>query len=208
MRKALNENPKVQIGLILGLLAIGAIFLMMRGGGGGSESATPSASTTTPAGAATTTPGTTSGAPAPAAGAAPAATTPAQPVATPTSELTPGKGLPAPVFAAYKTDDVVALLVVRRGGIDDNLVRQSVATLRGEPGVKVFLVDSRNVAKYAQITASLGVDRAPALVVLRPESLSHGVPQGEVLYAFRSTESIHQAVVDARYAGPERTYDP
>ncbi|MDX6632602.1 MAG: hypothetical protein QOG26_607, partial [Solirubrobacterales bacterium] len=40
------------------------------------------------------------------------------------------------------------------------------------------------------------------------QRLSNGVPQAEVKYGFRSARSIAQAVRDAAYSGPERSYDP
>jgi hypothetical protein len=197
MRKAINENPMVQIALVGALLLIAALFLLMRSGGGdsgspaGGQAANP-ASATAPTGAPASSPAPTGSAPSPAA---------------PASQLAPGPGLPRKVLASYRSGDVVVLLVVRQGGIDDALVRAAVQRLRSEPGVAVFVTDSRHIAGYAAITQGVSVDRTPALVVVKPRS-GGGAPQATVSYGFRSAHSIAQTVRDALYKGPERSYDP
>lgn len=203
MRRALNENPVVQIALIGVLLMVGAFFLLMRGGGGEADSTPAPSASTDPTAGATAAPAT------PATPSAPAASgTSAAPPATPMAELTAGPGLPRKVLASYRANDVVALLVVRRGGVDDELVRDSVQALRGARGVSVFVTESRHIARYARITQGAAVDRTPALVVVRPQNLTDGPPQAIVRYGFRSSRSVVQAVRDAVYKGPERSYDP
>jgi hypothetical protein len=190
MRKALNENPMVQMAVIAVLALVGGFFLLkMMSGGGSSEPAPAPASTP----ASVTTAVTPTSAPA------------GQPI--PLGPLVPGSGLPRRVLASYAKDDVVVVLIVRNGGIDDNLVRASVGSLR-TPGVSVFVAHSRDIAKYAQITRGVGVDRVPALVVVRPRSLNDGSPVASVSYGFRSVASVHQAVRNALYDGPQRAYDP
>jgi hypothetical protein len=192
MRKAINENPVVQIALVGALLLIAALFLLMRSGGGdsgspaGGQAANPAAAVTTSAPASSLTP----------TGAA-----------APTSQLAPGPGLPKKVLASYRSGDVVVLLVVRQGGIDDAPVRAAVERLRSEPGVAVFVTDSRHIADYAAITQGVAVDRTPALVVVKPRS-GGGTPEATVSYGFRSVHSVDQTVRDALYKGPERSYDP
>ncbi|MDX6651668.1 MAG: hypothetical protein QOJ38_449 [Solirubrobacterales bacterium] len=201
MRKALNENPAVQIALIGVLLAVGALFLMMRGGGGSAKPpSAPAAQAPAPASAGAS----ASGATATTAAPAPVSTS----VTAPSSGFEAGPGLPRRVLASYRADDVVVVLVTRDGGIDDELVRGSAASLRSTPGVSLFVTDSRHVARYSSITQGVAVDRTPALIVIKPQRLSNGVPQAEVKYGFRSARSIAQAVRDAAYSGPERSYDP
>jgi hypothetical protein len=202
MRRAINENPMVQIGLIGVLLAIAALFLLMRGGG--AEPAPPpgeSAATAAPV-----TGSTAAATPAGAAAAQPAAT--ATGIGTATADFSAGPGLPRDVLASYRSNDVVVLLVVRRGAIDDELVRGSVEALRRVGGVSVFVTESRHIARYARITQGVAVDRTPALLVIRPQNLTDGVPQASVEYGLRSPRSVVQAVRDAAYDGPERSYDP
>ena len=102
--------------------------------------------------------------------------------------LVPGRGLPKPVVTAWKRGDTVVLLVVRQGGIDDRLVRNSVRSLssdRGSGGVSVFVTRANHVARYSRITQGVGVSQAPALVVVRPKRVSGSVPEAQVDYGFR-----------------------
>ena len=52
------------------------------------------------------------------------------------------------------------------------------------------------------------MQQVPALVVMRPRGLSDGVPQASVDYGFQTAQSVVQAVVDARYKGPEDDLPP
>ena len=66
----------------------------------------------------------------------------------------PTPPLPAPVAAAYDAGKTVVLLVVHDGGIDDRLVAAASARrLRRVPGVAVFVVPAKQIARYAAITA-------------------------------------------------------
>jgi hypothetical protein len=209
MRKALNDNPMVQIAVVGVLVLFVGLFLMMTMG---KKSPSDSASTAAPttAGAApaggTTTPVVV---PDTGATAAPSATAGATPSVSANSgtvapeALIPGPGLPAPVINAWKSGDAVALLIVRSGGIDDRLVRGSVQSLSGESGVAVFVARAENVARYSRITQGVGVDRAPALVIVRPRRNSGSVPEAQVSYGFRNSTGVVQAVHNALYSGPD-----
>jgi hypothetical protein len=211
MREALNSNPRVQIGVIGVLVAVVGLFFMMNTKGGSSSSSS-TASSATPGAASSATPGTTSpvtvspdgssSTPAPTSGSVGGVALPSsgQPV-TPGS-LIPGPGLPRPVVKAYKSGDAIALLIVRGGAIDDGMVRGSVERLSRE-GVAVFVARAKDVARYSRITQGAGVDRAPALVVVRPPKESGAVPQATVSYGFRNSASVVQAVHDALYSGPD-----
>jgi len=193
MREKLNENPLAQVALIGLLLAVGVVMLMSMSGGG-AESASESAS------APETTVVVSSG-----------------PAITPAGE-TPetGGGVPPPpapappqdVTAAYNSGQTVVLLIVREGGIDDRLVRDDSAALASMSGVALFVVPARNVSRYAAITEGVGVNRVPALVVVRPKPLSHGTPTASVSYGYQDTQSVIQDVVDARYKGGTLSYHP
>jgi hypothetical protein len=218
MRKALNDNPMVQIG-ILGILALVVGFLLITQMGGGSSTST---STTTPASvapdtsvaptdsSATATTPSTSTAPSTSAStatpdASSSATAPVAPAATPA--LAPGKfvagpGLPSPVVNAYKADKVVVLLVVRHGGIDDDAVKASVERMSGLPDIALFMTNAGHVSRYSRIASGVNLDRVPALIVLRPDNLTHGTPTAMVSYGFRGPESVAQAIADALYKGP------
>jgi len=209
MRKSLNDNPVVAV-IVVGVLGLGVALLLLSGLGSSSSSSSTSATTTTssvPAapGAATTTPTTPAAAPAgsvtpsvPSAAAAPSV------AATPVGAFVAGPGLPAPVVSAYARGEVVALLIVKRNGIDDHAVRTGFAHLRGMAGVASFETLAKDVARYARITEGVDLDRVPALVVMRPRSVTHGgTPRATVTYGFNGPEQIVQAVRDSLYHGPE-----
>jgi hypothetical protein len=206
MREQLNSNPVVQISVIGVLVVIVGLFFMMN-----MKKKSDSAATSTTATTAAATAGAVPGATTPDASgaAAGAAAAPALPSAPPTTgtvtpeALVPGPGLPKDFINAWKGGDAVALLIVRGGGIDDRLVRQSVRSLSGDTGVSVFVARAGNVARYSRITQGVGVDRAPALVVVRPRKESGSVPQAQVSYGFRDSNGVVQAVHDALYGGPD-----
>lgn len=203
MREKLNSNPTAQVALI-GILVLGAGFLLLtQMGGGGSESeetpVTTEASTTAPATAeAAAATASTTGT------AAPIADIPAAAAST-----IPTPPLPAPVLRAYRSSKTVVLLVVRGGGIDDPFVARSVHSLAPLGDVDVFVTRAKRIARYAAITLGVDVERVPALIVLRPRRLSRGTLQATtVSYGYQSPQSVVQAVLDASYNGPEPTYHP
>jgi hypothetical protein len=211
MRKAINENRTVQLAVLGGLLLIVGLFLVMRMGkkeeapppttspvAGSSVSAgTPSPSTAGASTATGSTAGTTAAAP-----ATTGATVTASPTTVSPDALVPGPGLPRPVISAWNHGDAVVLLIAKGGATDDRLVRSSVEAL-SEPGVAVFVADAGRIARYSRITQGVGVDRVPALVVVRPKRLSGGTPQATVSYGFRDSQSVVQAVDDALYSGKD-----
>ena len=86
--------------------------------------------------------------------------------------------------------------------------RDDVDRLSGSRGVATFVVPAGEIARYASITQGVDVNRVPALVVVRPKSLDHGMPTASVEYGYQSPESVEQAVVDAGYKGPTLNYHP
>jgi len=205
MREQLNNNPVVQLTVIGVLVVIVGLFFMLNMK---KKSDSPTTSTTAAASAGAV-PGATTPDATGAAATAVAAAAPSLPIAPPTTgtvtpeALVPGPGLPKDLIDAWKGGDAVALLIVRGGGIDDRLVRQSVSSLSGDAGVSVFVARAGNVARYSRITQGVGVDRAPALVVVRPRKESGSVPEAQVSYGFRDSNGVVQAVHDALYGGPD-----
>src|SRR5688500_4727016 len=109
MRKAINENPMVQIGLIavLGVLGV-VVFMASRCGAPPAEEAAPAESTASADPAAPADPA----AAAPADAAVPVTPAAPAPEAVPgepagTTPFEAGKGLPADVVGAYESGDVV-----------------------------------------------------------------------------------------------------
>ena len=212
MRDAINNNPKVQIAVIGVLVLVVGLFLMMGMKKGNTGTSSTSASPATAA------PGVAAGGTVPPAGTVPptggtisgsagsALASPAPPVTAETvspDALIPGPGLPKPVVKAWHHGDTIVLLIVKEGGVDDQLVRRSVESLSRESGTSVFVAPATRIARYSRITQGVGVDRVPALVVIRPRKESGSVPKAQVSYGFRDSQSVVQAVHDARYSGQD-----
>ena len=218
MRDAINNNPVVQICLVAVLLVIAGVMLAPQllhkkdsGATGGAATTTSSAQLTTPTGSVNVT-AEVSGTPS-VPGASAATGAPATDVAPSTgtvdpSTLVPGPGLPRPVVTAWHRGDTIVLLIVREGGVDDRLVRQSVEAL-SDPGTAVFVTRANGIARYSRITRGVGVSQVPALVIVRPRRLSGSVPQAQLSYGFRNSQAVVQAVHDALYSGKDNLpYSP
>jgi hypothetical protein len=207
MRQAINENRSVQLALVGVLVLAAGLFFLMKGSGSGSSTSTAAtAPAPTATGAVSTDP--TSGTPVTDTSATSSGVSGASAAAVP-ANLVPGPGLPKGLLPAYKRGDAIVLLVRRAGGIDDNLVHRSVALLRAEPGARVYVTKAKQIARYAWLTQGVDVTELPAIVVLRPDNLTHGTPTAAVSYGFRGPNSVVQAVRDQLYRGPtNRPYHP
>jgi hypothetical protein len=217
MRDAINNNPVVQVCLIAVLLVVAGVMLAPQllhkknSAAPGATTTTTSAQLTTPSGSVNVT-AEVSGTPG-IAGASGVTAAPSTGVAPSTgtvdpSALLPGPGLPRPVVRAWRHGDAIVLLVVREGGVDDRLVRQSVDAL-SDPGTAVFVTRANRIARYSRITQGVGVSQVPALVIVRPRRLSGSVPQAQVSYGFRNSQAVVQAVHDALYSGKDNLpYSP
>ncbi|MGH2937985.1 MAG: hypothetical protein ACRDPE_07690 [Solirubrobacterales bacterium] len=203
MREKLNENPKVQIAVIgVLLLAVGLFALTKMGGGGESESTetvTSSATVTTPEGTASvvatvTVPTGTEAA--------------ATPVSLASAPEVPASPLPPKVTAAFDAGHTVVLLVVKRGGIDDARTVAASLPVGFSRGVSLFIVPVRWAARYASITQGVKLERVPALIVVSPKRLDHGVTAASISYGYQTTEGVMQAVKDANYRGGTLPYHP
>jgi hypothetical protein len=191
MREKLNSNPIAQAA-VLGVLLLGTGFFVLSSMGGGSEEegAGPSAESIVTAVAASEGSG--------------AAAVPPAPGALADSAPPP----PSAVTAAFAANRTVVLLFVRNGGIDDRLVKGATHSLGALSRVSIFVVPVNRIARYAAIAQGVDVNRVPALVVLRPKRLDHGIPTASVTYGFQSSQSVVQAVVDAGYKGRTLGYHP
>jgi hypothetical protein len=212
LREKLNESPAAQAGVFV-VLALAAAFFLLGGMPGGGDSAEPappaaglSAAPADATAAAPVDPAAAAADPAAAAAAAAAGTTPAPAVTV--ANVPEGPPLPKAVATAYERGETVVVLVVRGGGIDDRLVNEATDVLRGEPGVAVFTTLIKGIARFTRITGPLGVDRAPALIVIRPKPLNNSAAPATVRYGFRTSASVRQALEDALYRGPELGYEP
>jgi hypothetical protein len=186
MREKLNSNPLYQAAVV-GVLLLAAGFFLLSTMGGEEEEGGESGGSLT----------------AVAVSEAETATPPA-PGALAESAPPP----PAPVAKAFAANQTVVLLFVRNGGIDDRIVREDVEQLKGLPGVATFVVPADQIARYATIAQGADVNRVPALVVVRPKNLDHGIPTASVHNGYQSPQSVVQAVIDAGYKGRTLAYHP
>jgi hypothetical protein len=204
MREQLNSNPLVQLAVV-GVLLVGvALFFMSSSGGGETEE--PASTTEAPVGVAGTGAEEAIGGEEAAEAAAGDSLSSALSAVNQTAAIAPP--LPTPVLDAWKADQTLVLLFVRDGGIDDRLVKNATDGLGGLPDARVFVVPAARISRYAAIAEGVGVDRVPALVVVRPKSLKKTVPTASVSYGFQSPQSVAQAVIDAGYKGKTLNYHP
>jgi hypothetical protein len=194
MREKLNDNPIAQVVLVGVLLLAAAVFVLGKMGGGSEEEEGGESA----AGAAAV------------AAASAELETGTQLAALPAPGSGPGSPPPPPqaIVSAFNAGDTVVLLFVRDGGIDDDLVAQAVQRLDAMSGVATFVVPSHQLHRYVSIAQGVDLNRLPALVVIRPKKLDHGPDTASVHYGFQSSETIVQAVVDARYHGGTLPYHP
>jgi len=211
MRKALNDNPIVQIGALAALGLLVAVVFMTRMGGGGAEPEPATDTAATPTNAAAT----------PADPAAAAASAPQAPVASSPGTVpaggTPfeaGKGLPAPLVNAYESGDVVVLLVTQKKGIEDEPIQRDVEKLESRDDTSVFISGVRDISDYSRIAEGVSLERVPAIIVLHPleGKLAKGeaptLPAASVSYGYRGSTSVTQTVRDVLYDGKISSYDP
>jgi hypothetical protein len=195
MREKLNENPMVQVALVGVLLVVAAVFLLGKMGGGSEEEEEGGGSAAADAAVSAVATELEAG---------------QQPLRLPAPGSGPG-AMPAPpraVVDAVDAGEVVAILFVRDGGIDDKLVTEAVGKLDAIGDVATFVVPTHQIVRYVSITQGVDLSRVPALVVIRPKNLSHGFDPASVQYGFQSAQSVVQAVVDSRYHDGTLPYHP
>lgn len=195
MREQLNNNPLMQVGLVA-LLLLGAAFFVMSSMGGGGKEESESAESTVKTAVAN----------------AESALEPAPSVSSALAQVNRASAatpsLPPRVMSAWDSGETLAFLFVHDGGIDDRLVKASTGSLASLSNVATFVVPAKKISRYAAITEGAGVDRVPALVVVRPKHLKRSVPTASVSYGYQSVASAVQDVIDAEYKGPSVDYHP
>ncbi len=213
MRKALNENPIVQV-VMLGALGIVVAFLFMtrvmsQEESGGSATSADATATPTATGAAPVAPEATVPTEVPAAPDAGAVPGTAPAPAPAAGEFKAGAGLPESVVSAHESGDVVVLLVVNRKATEDRRLEAEVNTLSGRSDTTVFVAEAKDVTRYSRIAEGVNLDAVPALVVVEPKRQVEGaLPVATVSYGYRGPESVQQAVRDVLYDGKELSFAP
>jgi len=192
MREKLNENPLMQVALIGVLLVLAGVFLMSSMGGKGGEEEAESATVSATTESSTEVP----------AGLDAALAMVSQ------ASARSAKPLPHDVLAAWNDNKTVVLLFVHDGGIDDKLVKDATESLSSLPAAETFVIPAGEISRYAAVTEGVGVNRVPALVVVRPKHVHQTIPTASVNYGFQSGQSVVQAVIDAGYKGPTLAYHP
>jgi hypothetical protein len=197
MREQLNSNPLAQLAVV-GVLLVGVAFFFLSPSGGGEEDQ-PAATAETAVGVEGTAEEPTE-----------AATTepPSAALSAVGQSAAASRPLPRPLLDAWKANQTLVLLFVRDGGIDDRMVANATSGLDGFSDAAVFVVPAAKISRYAAITEGVGVDRVPALVVVRPKRLKKTVPTASVSYGFLNQQSVRQAVIDAGYKGKTLDYHP
>lgn len=205
MREKLNNDPKLQVALVAVLVVVALLFFLKSSGGGEAEESGAGPTVATVNGSTAT-------------GATPGEAVEAAISGIETGAASTGTGevptsIPAPpppskFTAAYDSGRTVVLLVVNDGGIDDELTARAAGAIEGMADVALIRVPLAQLPRYASVTVGLELNRVPALVVMRPQRLSGGVPQATVDYGFQTPASLVQAVRDASYEGPETSYHP
>jgi hypothetical protein len=180
MREKLNENPLAQIGVIAVLaLVVGYFVLTTMGGGSSSSAATESSSVES-----------------------------AEPTSATAGVAAPvARRLPHKVEAAYAHGKTIVLFVYRSGGIDDVETAAATHAVKDMSKVAFFPISTKGVVAYSAITGPLGVNRAPALVVVRPrKDATGGSAPATVEYGALDETEVRQAVINVGYTGDEPSY--
>jgi hypothetical protein len=188
MREKLNQNPLAQMALV-GVLLIAALFFFLKPGGGGESESESGPEVVT------------------AAPSSPELEPAAPSISSSGAPKVPSNRLPTSVRQAIEAERITVLLFVKRAGIDDRRVEKVVADLSTRSDVSSFTVPVDEVARYTAVTQPVGLQRSPALVVVKPRSDGQP-PAATVSYGFQTIESAAQAIVDAEYRGPELAYHP
>jgi hypothetical protein len=190
--------PRPLLIALVGIVAVAGIFVMTRGNSGGeaepaappSPGPAPQASTPPKTSAATpgsaTKPSTTQGSP---SNATPA---PARPAVG-----AKARTLPQPVKHALDAHKIVVLLFWSPRGTDDRNVKSAVDSLSRRGGdVAVFTDRSKNMARYAKITAAADVEQTPTLIVVNRKGVARRAT------GYLDSETVDQYVVDALHGAP------
>jgi hypothetical protein len=206
VREKLNENPLVQVGLVLVLVVVAVVMFV--GSSGGGEEEEPSTGEVAASVNGVTATGATPGEAVEGAVESLEEGVVAEAAVTAAPASVPAPPPPRKLTAAYDAGKTVVLLIVDKGSIDSAFTTRSSLLLAAYPDVSLFVVSAGEIARYAAITIGLDVNRVPALVVMKPKRLSGGTPQASVDYGVQTPQTVVQAVLDANYHGREVTYHP
>ena len=116
---------------------------------------------------------------------------------TSVSDKTPAEQVPDRVTDALEDGKVVVLMFAQSGGADDKATRAAVRRLHsvGSSSLgrhfEVFTDGVADLADYTAVVGNLGIDQAPATVILAPDG------EARLVQGFVDGRSLRQYVADA-----------
>lgn len=113
-------------------------------------------------------------------------------VAEPSESTDPADRVPGAVASALADGRVVVLMFAQSSGADDKATRARVERLEGDSrDLEVFTDNVSNLADYAAVVGGLGIDQAPATVIVSPDG------DARVVQGFVDRRSLRQYAADA-----------
>jgi hypothetical protein len=100
-------------------------------------------------------------------------------------------GVPAVVTRTIRSGRTAVLFFFQRGAADDTATAAAVRGVRGQRGVKVFVIPIARVADYRAIVSGAGVSQAPSVVIATKRG-------AQLVEGYIDGQSLAQQVADAR----------
>ena len=98
-------------------------------------------------------------------------------------------GLPAGIERALARKQPFVVVFTQAGGSDDAATRAAVSQLHG---IQVFGADIRRIGDYRRVVSDLGIDQAPAVVIVGRDG------KASVVQGYTDAGSLAQQVEDLR----------
>ena len=99
---------------------------------------------------------------------------------------------PRKVARAVRAHQKVVIFFRNPRGLDDQATAEAVRSLRAHSKAKVFTDDVRSVDRYGKILEDVGVNQAPAIVIIDRRHKAH------LIEGYVDAEALAQEVADAR----------
>jgi cytoskeletal protein RodZ len=179
-----SSLPRPVLLALVGVVAVGALFMVSRRGQDSGAPASPAPSQTSQP-------------------TSPSASTPEAPAQknaqqdktaapSPDKGEAGSRGLPGPVAKALDAKKTVVILFWNRRGVDDRSVKHSVDRLSRRNGQVVKFTDNvKNLSSYTRITTAASISQTPAVVIVNKRG------QAEVLNGYYDYQTINQFVSNA-----------
>jgi len=183
MSSMVESVPRPVLLAVVGVVAVGGLFVFSRRGGEATPAVPAPSQTSQPSSPSATTPQ------APAQQNAPQNNGPAP---APDKGEPGGQGLPTRVAKALDAKKTVVILFWNKNGVDDRSVKKSVDRLSRRGGKVAKFTDTvAHLSRYTRITAAASVSSTPSLVVVNRRG------QAEVLDGYNDYQTINQFVSNA-----------